>query len=81
MGHLIEVFVVSCPLCQEAVEVVKELRALGARLKYMTCIGIPQASKKARRYGVRALPAVVVYGKNKFEGVPSLEKLKEALSL
>ena len=58
----IEVFSVGCPLCEEAVEMVK-------RISCQSCeITVPDmkdsaVAERAKRIGVRSVPAVVIDGK------------------
>lgn len=79
MGHLIEVFVTSCPLCREALDIVRKAMCPECVLKVYNVLEKPHYMEKARSYGVRALPAIVIDGEKAFEGVPSLEEVRRAL--
>ncbi len=79
MGHHIEVFVSGCPLCREAVEIVKAAMCPDCRLEVYNLLEKPEYMEKARRYGIRALPAIVVDGEKRFEGVPRLEDVRRVL--
>ena len=79
MGHRIEVFVSGCPLCREAVDIVRAAMCPECRLEVYNILEKPEYMKKARQYGIRAVPAIVIDGEKRFEGVPSLEEVKRAL--
>ena len=82
MGHLVEVFVANCPLCEETLKIVREAICPECSIKVynlyekcedLTCV------KKAEEYGVRAVPTIVVDGQTKIEGKPTLELMKRVL--
>ena len=79
MGHLIEVFIAGCPLCQEAIETVKRAMCPRCTLKVYNVLESPQHMEKAREYSVRALPAIIIDGEKRFEGIPRLEEIRKAL--
>lgn len=61
MPKKIEVFSAGCPLCKETIEMVKRLT--GSHQVVIHDMNTSQAAKKARDYGVRSVPAVVIDGK------------------
>ena len=64
----IEVFTAGCPLCDETLERVKTaVIECGCEVIERPCAG-DQQCEEAKRYGVRAMPAVVVDGTLVFEG-------------
>ncbi|MFQ5711924.1 MAG: thioredoxin family protein [Candidatus Geothermarchaeales archaeon] len=82
MGHVIEVFTSGCPLCVETMEVVKKAKCpkctlteynILERREDLTCIG------KAQKYGIRAVPTIVIDGQVKIEGKPALDLVKRVL--
>ncbi len=79
MGHVIEVFVTGCPLCHEAIEIVKKAMCPECILKVYNVLVNPRYMEKMRRYHVKALPTIIIDGKRRFEGVPELEEIKNAL--
>jgi len=84
MPRQVEVFVAGCHLCQEIVDLVKELACpdcqvivydLSARCEDLTCI------EKATFYGIRRVPTVVVDGRILdccAQGGPTRETLQAA---
>ncbi len=79
MGHLIEAFITGCPLCNEAINLVKDYMCPECRLVVYNVLENPEHMEKVRRYNVKALPAIIIDGTTKFEGIPKPEELKEAL--
>ncbi len=66
MGRTIEVFTAGCPLCDEVVKLVKAVACPSCEVKiYDLCEGCAtnECRDLAQRYGVKAVPAVVVDGK------------------
>lgn len=64
----IEVFTAGCPLCNETVKLVRQaVSACGCEVIERRCDG-DELCDKARSYGVRAMPTVVVDGQIVFEG-------------
>ncbi len=59
----IELFSAGCPLCAEAAELVKRLACPDCRVEVLDLRGDAAAQAKARKYGVRRVPAVAVDGK------------------
>ena len=79
MGHMVEVFVTNCPLCREALENVKKAVCPHCTLKVYNVLENPEHIEKIKAYNIRAIPAIVIDGKEKFEGVPELKELRRIL--
>ncbi len=62
MKRQIEVFVAGCPLCSDAVAVVKEIACDDCDITVLN-MQDGDTAEQARRYGIHAVPAVVVDGK------------------
>lgn len=66
----IEIFTAGCPLCQEAVAAIKQAVAdCGCDMVEHNIS--TQISREAQRYGVKAVPTIVVDGQITFEGKPT----------
>jgi hypothetical protein len=64
----IEVFTAGCPLCDETLTLVQQAVAdCGCEVVERRCSGT-ECCDEAKRYGVRAMPTVVVDGAIVFEG-------------
>jgi glutaredoxin 3 len=61
MPKTIEVFSAGCSLCKETIEMVKRLA--GSHKLVIHDMHTSEAVKKAKEYGVRSVPAVVIDGK------------------
>lgn len=61
MPKTIEVFSAGCSLCKETIEMVKRLS--GPHQVVVHDMNTSEAAKKAKDYGVRSVPAVVIDGK------------------
>ena len=61
MPKTIEVFSAGCSLCKEAIEMVKRLA--GSHQVVIHDMNTSEAVKRAKEYGVRSVPAVVIDGK------------------
>ena len=57
----IEVFSAGCSLCDEAIEIVKRLA--GSHQIVIHDMNTLEAAERAKEYGVRSVPAVVIDGK------------------
>lgn len=72
--RIIEVFTADCPLCNETLDLVrKSVSACECEVVERRCEGT-ECCDEAKRYGVRAMPTVVVDGKIMFEGRISAEQ-------
>lgn len=61
--RIVEVFSAGCPACEEAVELVKGLMCSSCDLQVLNMRSDRKAQAKARAYGIKKVPAVVVDGK------------------
>jgi glutaredoxin 3 len=77
---MIEVFSANCSLCKETIEMVKRLA--GSHEVVIHEMHTSEAVKKAKEYGVRSVPAVVIDGKvaSCCAGGPEDHVLRSALS-
>ena len=65
MGRTVEVFIAGCPLCDEAVKLVKSVACSNCDVKVYDLregCATNECRDLAQRYGVKAVPAVVVDG-------------------
>lgn len=81
MKHFIEVFTSGCPLCRETMKIVQEAKCPECTLTEYNILQKKEHLEKARKYGVKAVPSVVVDGKLAIEGKPTSQKVKEVLGL
>ena len=58
----VEVFSAGCPTCKETVELVKRIAGAGHEV-IVQDMHKPEAASKAKQYGIRSVPAVVINGK------------------
>lgn len=58
----VEVFSAGCPACAETVKLVQQLACSSCDIEVLD-INEPAVATKARRYGVKTVPAVVINGK------------------
>jgi glutaredoxin len=79
--HKIEMFTSGCPLCQEAVEVVQRAKCPECTLIEYNLFEKTEYLEKARRYGVKAVPSIVVDGKLAIEGKPTVHSVKRILGV
>jgi hypothetical protein len=64
----IEVFTAGCPLCNDTLALVKQaVNSCGCEIVERRCSG-EDCCEPAKKYGVRAMPTVVVDGTIVFEG-------------
>ncbi len=84
MKHEIEIFTSGCYLCRKAVEIVEKAKCsectlteynLSEKCESQICLA------KAKKYGIKATPTIVVDGKIAIEGKPPVEKVKKVLGL
>ena len=59
----IEIFTAGCPCCDDAVKLVKGIACPSCDVKVLDMRSDKAAQAKAKQYGVRQVPAVVVDGK------------------
>jgi glutaredoxin 3 len=59
----IEVFTAGCGICEEAVQVVQRIACSSCEVTVHNVAGDKAVEEKAKQYGVKRLPAVVVDGK------------------
>lgn len=71
VAHTIEVFTGGCPLCRKTLEIVEVGKCASCVLIERDLEAEFEAhAELGRRYGVRAVPTIVVDGRIKVEGVP-----------
>lgn len=71
MPHRIEVFTGDCPLCRDALVAVEAGMCRSCEMIERNLAREPERhAEAARRYGVRAVPTIVVDGRIKVEGKP-----------
>lgn len=84
MGHKIEVFTAGCHLCTETMEMIQQAKCgectvteydIREKCESEICL------KKAKEYGIKAVPTIVVDGKIAIEGKPTTKQVKDALEL
>ena len=61
--HTIEVFSAGCPVCEDALEVVREIAGTSHELKIHDMRADKAAQERAQQLGIYRVPAVVVNGK------------------
>jgi small redox-active disulfide protein 1 len=81
MEILLELFTSpTCPYCPEAKRVVKSTaEAMKDALLIERDVSEPQNADLARRYGIYSVPALVVNGRYKIQGVPDPLRLMKLL--
>ncbi len=76
MKYKIEIFSADCPLCREAIAMVKEIDCCkNSEITVHKCEG-DECCTPAKNYKIRAVPSIVVDGRLAIEGLPSEKKLK-----
>lgn len=63
MNRKIELFTAGCPVCEEAIQLVRSLVCESCELEVLNTVTDKGAQDKAKRYGIGRLPAVVVNGR------------------
>ncbi len=58
----IEIFSAGCPACEETVSLVNNIACPSCEIKVLD-MHQPEVAKKAKQYGIRSVPAVVIDGK------------------
>ena len=61
--RMIEVFTAGCPCCEDAVKLVQTLACPSCDVRVLDMRTDKGAQTKARQYGVKRVPAIVVEGK------------------
>ena len=77
--RMIEVFSAGCPCCEEAIQLVRSMTCESCDVRILDMRGDKAAQAKAKQYGVRRVPAVVVNGRlaECCHGAVSAETLRE----
>ena len=71
MGHVIEVFTGGCPLCEETLAMVEVGKCASCTLIERNLARDPEScAEGVQRYGIRAVPTIVIDGRIKVEGRP-----------
>ncbi len=60
--RVIEIFSAGCPCCEEAIQLVRSMTCESCEVQILDMRGDKAAHAKAKQYGVRRVPAVVVNG-------------------
>jgi len=79
--HAIEVFTSGCPLCRETIKIVQAAKCPECTLTEYNILEKVEYSEKARKYGVKAVPSIVVDGKLAIESKPTTQNVKRVLGL
>ena len=58
----IEVFSAGCAVCEDTISLINRIACPSCEVEILD-MHKPEASKKAKRYGIRSVPAVVVNGR------------------
>lgn len=75
MKRTIEVFTADCPLCKETLQLVRQEACSECKIVERRCSG-SECCPPAKDYGIKAVPTIVVDGKIKFVGKPTLAEVK-----
>lgn len=76
MAKKIEVFTADCPLCKDALEMVREEACSKCEIVERRCSG-DECCGAAKEYNIKAVPTVVVDGEITIVGKPTREQVKE----
>jgi hypothetical protein len=77
----IEVFTAGCPICKETLDLVRDVtRDCGCQVIERRCAG-EECCPEAKKYGIKAVPTIVVNGVIAYEGRPSQEWAETMLKL
>lgn len=74
----VEVFTADCPFCKDTFQAIKQISCPECEVIERRCSG-EVCCEPAKGYGIKAVPTVVVDGKIRFVGKPSLEEAKKAI--
>ena len=61
--RMIEIFSAGCPCCEEAIRLVRSMTCESCDVQILDMRGDRTAQARAKQYGVRRVPAVVVNGR------------------
>ena len=77
--RVVEVFSAGCPCCEEAIQLVRSMTCESCDVRILDIRSDEAAQSKAKEYGVRRVPAVVVNGQlaECCQGAVSAETLRE----
>lgn len=75
MKRKIEIFTADCPLCKDTLRLIRQEACPECEVIEQRCSG-DECCEPAKGYNIRAVPTLVVDGRIKFVGKPSLEELK-----
>lgn len=78
MRKMIEVFTADCPLCKDTLKIIKQISCAECEIIERRCPG-SVCCEPAKNYAVKSVPTVVVDGKIKLVGRPTLEEAKKAI--
>jgi len=84
MGHTIEVFTAGCYVCDETIEIVQKARCSECIVTEYNILEKYESEiclQKAKEYGIKAVPTIVVDGKIVIVGKPTVRQVKDALGL
>lgn len=84
MGHEIEIFTSGCYLCRETVEIVEKAKCDACRLIEYNLSEKCESEiclAKAKKYGIKATPTIVVDGRIAIEGKPTVDMVKIVLGV
>ena len=76
MGKRIEVFTADCPLCKDALGLMKKEACSECEVIERRCSG-DECCESAKNYRIKAVPTIVVDGKITIIGKPTLEQVKK----
>ncbi len=81
MKRNIEVFTAGCPLCNDALKLVKDaVMDCGCKVVERRCTG-EECCPEAKEYGIRTVPTIVVDGVIAHEGRPTKKWTETMLKL
>lgn len=71
----IEVFTADCPLCNDTLKIIKQVSCPECEVIERRCSG-EVCCEPAKGYGIKAVPTIVVDGKIRVVGKPSLAEVR-----
>jgi len=84
VGHNIEVFTAGCHLCKETMEIVQKAKCSECTMTEYNILEKCESEiclKKAKEYGIKTVPTIVIDRKIAIEGKPTTRQVKDALGL